>query len=203
MWPTFFIRVRPASRNAKPACMNITSTAAITTQTVLTAIPRSLLDTCLDLLQLQTRPVVDDVCHRRLPDEPVARLVPAPRRVGDRRLHRVRDLVPDEEGQDGLGQEPRLQHPPAGLLRDPALPAVTDRLDDGHADVAGRILDGIDHGLDPLPDHDRLNLYHALLLPFDQQKKRPQEPADFAVLLRPRCLAAHPRRRTNLGARIP
>src|SRR3954454_3936671 len=171
MWPTFFIRVRPASRNAKPACMNMTSTAAITTQTVLTAIPRSWLDTCLDLLELLARPVVDDVRHRRLPHEAVARLVPAPRRVGDRRLHRVRDLVPDEEGQDGLGQEPRLEHPPAVLVRDPALPAVTDRLDDGHSDVTGRVLDGIDHGLDPLSDHDRLNLHHALLLPFGQQKR--------------------------------
>jgi hypothetical protein len=37
MWPTFFIRVRPASRNAKPACMNITSTPAMTTQIVLAA----------------------------------------------------------------------------------------------------------------------------------------------------------------------
>ena len=36
-WPTFFIRVSPASRNANPACMNITSTAANTTQSVLAA----------------------------------------------------------------------------------------------------------------------------------------------------------------------
>ena len=34
----FFIRVRPASRNAKPACMNMTRTAATTTQRVLAAI---------------------------------------------------------------------------------------------------------------------------------------------------------------------
>ena len=38
MWPTFFIRVRPASRNANPACMNITRIAARITQTVLVAI---------------------------------------------------------------------------------------------------------------------------------------------------------------------
>jgi hypothetical protein len=37
MWPTFFILVRPASRKAKPAYMNITSTAAMSTQTVLAA----------------------------------------------------------------------------------------------------------------------------------------------------------------------
>ena len=38
MCAAFFIRVRPASRKAKPACMNITSTAATTTQSVLAAI---------------------------------------------------------------------------------------------------------------------------------------------------------------------
>ena len=42
MWPTFFIRVRPASRNAKPACMKMTSIAARTTQIVLAAIVSSL-----------------------------------------------------------------------------------------------------------------------------------------------------------------
>jgi hypothetical protein len=41
MWAAFFIRVRPASRNANPACMNITSTAAMTTQRVFAAITRS------------------------------------------------------------------------------------------------------------------------------------------------------------------
>src|SRR5215475_4563116 len=41
MWAAFFIRVRPASRNANPACMNMTRTAASTTQTVLTAMTRS------------------------------------------------------------------------------------------------------------------------------------------------------------------
>src|SRR5439155_18080007 len=41
MWAAFFIRVSPASRKAKPACMNMTSTAATTTQTVLTAITSS------------------------------------------------------------------------------------------------------------------------------------------------------------------
>ena len=39
----FFILVMPASRNAKPACMNITSTAATTTQMVFPAITRSAL----------------------------------------------------------------------------------------------------------------------------------------------------------------
>src|SRR5256885_11235034 len=35
--PAFFIREKPISRNAKPACMNITSTPATITQVVLTA----------------------------------------------------------------------------------------------------------------------------------------------------------------------
>src|SRR5215467_14592844 len=99
MWPTFFIRVRPASRNAKPACMNITSTAVTTTQIVLAAISRSLLDTGLHLLEQLTRAVVDHVRDLGAPDEAVARLVPAAGRVGDRVLHRLGDLVPDEERQ--------------------------------------------------------------------------------------------------------
>src|SRR5580765_1854720 len=160
MWPTFFMRVRPASRKAKPACMNITSTAAMTTQTVLTAMPRSLLDTCLHLLQLHAGPVVDDVDDGGLPHEPVARFVAAARRVGHGGLDCVCDVVADEEGQDGLRQEPRLEHTTAVLVCDAALPAVADRLDDGHANVTRRILDGVDHGLDPFPDHDRLHLHH-------------------------------------------
>src|SRR5436853_467448 len=35
--PAFFIREKPISRNAKPACMNITSTPATITQVVSTA----------------------------------------------------------------------------------------------------------------------------------------------------------------------
>src|SRR5262245_59597854 len=160
MWPTFFMRVRPASRKAKPACMNMTRTATMTTQIVLAAMVSSLLDTCLHLLQLQARPVVDDVVDRLLPDEPVAGLVAAARRVGHGRLDCICELVADEEGQDGLRQEPRLEHTTAVLVCDAALPAVADRLDDGHAHVTRRILDGVDHGLDPFPDHDRLNLHH-------------------------------------------
>jgi len=41
MCPAFFMRVSPASRNAKPACMNITRTAVTTTQMVLAAMSRS------------------------------------------------------------------------------------------------------------------------------------------------------------------
>src|SRR5215471_20258691 len=84
MWPAFFIRVRPASRNAKPACMNITSTAVMTTQIVLAAMRRSLLDIRLHLLEPAARAVVHHALDRRAPHDPVARLVAAPRRVGDR-----------------------------------------------------------------------------------------------------------------------
>ena len=53
MWPAFFIRVNPASRKANPACMNITSTAVITTQMVDAAISKSwFLGTGPDLLEL-------------------------------------------------------------------------------------------------------------------------------------------------------
>src|SRR6266436_5027940 len=86
MWPAFFIRVRPASRNAKPACMNITSTAVTTTQIVLAAISRSwFLGTCVHLLERSGRPVVGDVLGGRRPDDPVAGFVAAPRGVRDRR----------------------------------------------------------------------------------------------------------------------
>src|SRR5947209_7390851 len=133
------MRVRPASRNAKPACMNITSTAVMTTQIVLAAMSRSLLDTRLHLLERHPGAVVDDVRDLRLPAQTVARLVPAPGGVGDRVLDRVGDLVADEERQKRLRQEPRLEHAASVLVRDPTLAPVTDRLDHGHADVARRI----------------------------------------------------------------
>src|SRR5205085_7281334 len=93
MWPAFFMRVRPASRKAKPACMNITSTAVTTTQIVLAAISRSLLDTGLDLLEEPAGAVVDDVVDAGAPDEAVAGLVARARRVGDGPLHRICELV--------------------------------------------------------------------------------------------------------------
>src|SRR5438128_2721632 len=98
MCPAFFIRVRPASRNAKPACMNITRTAVTTTQIVLAAIRRSLLaiaalSTDLHLLQLPARAVVRHVSDRRRPDEAVARLVAAAGRVDDGVDHRLRVVV--------------------------------------------------------------------------------------------------------------
>ncbi len=42
MCAAFFIRVRPASRSANPACMNMTRMAATTTQTVFAAMRSSL-----------------------------------------------------------------------------------------------------------------------------------------------------------------
>src|SRR2546423_11684282 len=134
MCPAFFIRVSPASRNAKPACMNITSTAVTTTQIVLAAIRRSwFLGTDLDLLKPQPGAVVRHVRDRRRPDEPVARLVPAAGRVRDRIDDRIDDLVGDDERQKRLRQEARLEHAPPVLVRNAALPSVPDRLDDGDA----------------------------------------------------------------------
>src|SRR3954452_25221711 len=97
MCPAFFIRVSPASRNAKPACMNMTRTAVMTTQMVLAAISRSLfLGTRLHLLQGHAGPVVSDVLDGGRPDEAVARLVAAAGRVGDRRDDPVRLVVGDD-----------------------------------------------------------------------------------------------------------
>src|SRR6266571_3364825 len=118
MCPAFFMRVRPASRNAKPACMNITSTAVTTTQIVPPAIRRSwFLGTDLHPLELQTRPVVRDVRDGRRPDDPVARLVAAARRVDDRRDDAVGLLLRDDEDEQRLRQEPGLEDPPAVLVR--------------------------------------------------------------------------------------
>src|SRR5690348_14381616 len=85
MWPAFFIRVRPASRKAKPACMNITSTAVTITQIVLAAISKSwFLGTDFHLLQALARPVVGHVPDGCRPDQSVARLVAAARGRSDR-----------------------------------------------------------------------------------------------------------------------
>src|SRR3982750_5017025 len=84
MCPAFFIRVSPASRNAKPACMNMTRVAVMTTQIVLAAMRRSwFLGTDLHPLEPAARAVVRDVADRSRPDETVARLVAAARRVAD------------------------------------------------------------------------------------------------------------------------
>src|SRR6516165_1297810 len=97
MCAAFFIRQRPASRRAKPACRNRTRTAVITTQIVLAAMRSSVLRAKgLDLLQAQRRAVVGHVPDRRRPDDPVARLVAAPRRVRDRRHHGLGLLVRDD-----------------------------------------------------------------------------------------------------------
>src|SRR5215216_762688 len=131
MWPAFFIRVRPASRNAKPACMNMTSTAVTTTQIVLAAIRSSwfLGIGALHLLEVASGPVVGDVVDGRRPDDPVARLVAAAGGVGDRGDDRGGDLVLDHEREQRLRQEARLEDTPAVLVRDPALAAVPHRLD--------------------------------------------------------------------------
>src|SRR6185437_5708208 len=101
MCAAFFIRVRPASRNAKPACMNMTRTAVTTTQIVLAAIRRSwFLGKALHLLQAQCSAVVGHVADRRRPDDPVTRLVAASGRVGDRGDDSLGLLVGDDEDQE-------------------------------------------------------------------------------------------------------
>src|SRR5437016_6334342 len=121
--------------------MNITSTAVTTTQIVLAATRRSLLDTRLHLLQPASRAVVDHVVDGAAPDDPVAGLVAAPRGIADHGGDLVGDLVLDEEDQERLRKEARLEHPTAVLVCDAALAAVPDGLDHGHADVPGRLLD--------------------------------------------------------------
>src|SRR5579884_569664 len=165
MCPAFFIRVRPASRNAKPACMNITSTAVTTTQIVLAAISRSLLETAalstdLHLPEAPPCAVVRDVLDRGRPDEAVAGFVAAPCRVDDRVDRSRRVLVRDDERQERLRQEARLEDAPPVLVRDAALLAVADGLDHGDPHVPRGLLDRVDHRLDPLADHDRLHLHH-------------------------------------------
>src|ERR1041384_1353632 len=151
MWPAFFIRVRPASRNAKPACMNITSTAVTITQIVLAAISRSLfLGTDFHLLERAPRPVGRDVPDGARPDDPVARLVAAARRVDDRRDDLLADPVRHDEHEHRLRQEARLEDASAVLVGHAALATVPDRLDHRDADVAGLFLDRVDHRLDAL-----------------------------------------------------
>src|SRR5690349_15340929 len=111
MCPAFFIRVRPASRNAKPACMNMTSTAVMTTQIVEAAMSRSwFLTIDRDLLQARAGAVVSDVRNRRDPDEAVSRFVAATGGVDDRRHDVVDDRVADDEDEHRLWQEPRLEN---------------------------------------------------------------------------------------------
>src|SRR5437588_5991910 len=96
MWPAFFIRVSPASRKAKPACMNITSTAVTTTQIVDAAMSRSwFLGTDTHLPEQEPRAVVRHVLDRGRPDEAVARLVAGAGRVDDRRDHLLRPVAVD------------------------------------------------------------------------------------------------------------
>src|ERR1700693_4825036 len=109
------MRVSPASRNAKPACMNITRTAVMTTQIVDMPTSRSCLDIRGDPFQARARSVVHDVRHGGGPAEPVTRLVTAPRRIDDRCDHVADDPVGDDEDEQRLRQEPRLKYPAAIL----------------------------------------------------------------------------------------
>src|SRR6266850_5652882 len=105
MWPAFFMRVSPASRNAKPACMNMTSTAAMTTQIVDIPTRRSCFD--IEFLQRCAGAVVHDVVDGGRPDEAVAGFVAASRGIDDCCDHAVDDRVRDDEDEQRLRQEPR------------------------------------------------------------------------------------------------
>src|SRR6266516_1892864 len=160
MWPAFFIRVSPASRKAKPACMNITRTAVTTTQIVDAAMSRSCLDTCLHLLEACSCAVVPDVRDRAGPAEAVARLVAAVSGVHHRPDHVADEVIGDDEDELRLREEARFEDPSPILVRDAALAPVTDRLDHRHAHVPGRLLDRVDHGLDALSDDYGFDLVH-------------------------------------------
>src|SRR3954470_19956357 len=127
MCAAFFMRVRPASRNANPACMNITSTAVTTTQIVLAAISRSwFLGTEVHLLEPSGRPRVGDVLDRCRPDDPVAGFAAAPGGVRNRRGDRLRLRLVRDKDEQCFREKPGLEHAPAVLVRDPALAAVAD-----------------------------------------------------------------------------
>src|SRR5262249_45376773 len=59
---------------------------------------------------------------------------------------------------------------------------VTDRLDHGHADVAGRMLDRVDDRLDALADHYRFDLDHVITsLRRSRNTVSRQTPSRFAI----------------------
>src|SRR5205809_2171532 len=115
MCPAFFMRVRPASRKAKPACMNITRIAVTTTQMVLAATRRSLLDTELHLLEAPPRPVVRHVADGRRPDDPVAHLIVTPSRNINRNDTRRGNPTLDKQCRNRATNKTRLKNAPASL----------------------------------------------------------------------------------------
>src|SRR5437764_7137342 len=103
-----------------------------------------------------------DVSDTARPDQAVAGLGAAASGVGDHLDDPWRERVLDDEREHGLRQEARLEHAAAVLVRDAALASVPDRLDDPDAHVARLLLDRVDDRLDPLSNHDRLDLDHAI-----------------------------------------
>ena len=175
MWPTFFIRVSPASRKAKPACMNITSTAAIDDPDRAGGECELLgCHTVSTSLELCSGAVVGDVADGRDPADAVTGSWPVRAASTIASSDGVGDLVAHDEGQVRLRQEPRLEDAAPVLVRDASLAAVADRLDHGDADVAGVLLDGVHHGLDAVADDDRLHFLHLPVLPRWTNKKAPE-----------------------------
>ena len=173
MWPAFFIRVRPASTKAKPACMNMTSIAATTTQTVFTAIRRSALF-IWSSTPSRLAPVL--LCATVSSGEVQTRPSPAgfPLRAASAIASTTASAatVLDDEDEERLGEEARLEDPAAVLVRDAPLAAVADRLEDGHTDMTGLRLDRVDDRLDALPDDHRLDLDHSPSSLSPQKKPR-------------------------------
>jgi len=113
---------------------------------------------------------VADVEDGRRPDDPVARLVPGAGRGHDRLDDRVDELVLDEEDEQRLRQEARLEDAAAVLVRDPGLAAVAHGLEHGHAHVPRPLGDRVHHRLDPVPHDDCLDLQHPIPPASDHEK---------------------------------
>ena len=188
MWPTFFIRVRPASRKAKPACMNITRIAGDEhPHGARRDVELSGSSSDLHLLQW-LRPV--RLCVTFSTGD--VQTIPSPDSLPLRAASTIAATTASATSSSttnvrtpsaGTG----LEDPAAVLVRDAALAAVADRLDHRHPDVSGLVLDRVDHGLDALPDDDRLDLGHRTRLPSWTNEKTPG-----ALPLRPRCLLPPP-----------
>ena len=111
--------------------------AATTTQTVSQRSAGRLSSSRLHLLQARTRSVVRDVLDGRGPDEAVPSGITASGCVGDRLDHRLRSRVLDDEDEQRLREEARLEDPAAVLVGDAPLPAVTYRLENSGAEDMG------------------------------------------------------------------
>ena len=124
MWPTFFIRVRPASRNAKPACMNITRIGREDDPDRADVAMASSLGRHATSTSSSFAPgAVVDVTSR----PGVVQTIPSPDSWPVRAASTIASTTPsasssvDDEDQQRLRQEARLEDAAAVLVRDAAL----------------------------------------------------------------------------------